>query len=137
MALQKSYPADFERVWASYPKHPVGRSKKEPSFRAFQKAKKDFGFTQSDIDELVLEIERRKKDCVTWQKGNRYGPEMFSTFFNQARWNEPYEKVRGNHYDRPVGAQVSDEDNARIFWQGEHRAGRDVPAKFQHYIERH
>lgn len=101
MALQKSYPEEFERLWKAYPKWPSGRSKKEPSYKAFAKVKKELGFTPEDIEAIEANIEKRKRDCLTWQKGNKFGPVMFATFMNQHLWNEPYEQVKRRAYDVP------------------------------------
>lgn len=99
MALAKKYPEDFERLWAAYPKWPPGRSKKEPSYKAFAKVKKELGFTAGDIAAIEQDIERRKRDCLHWQHGSKFGPEMFATYMNQHRWNEPYERVQRRAYD--------------------------------------
>ena len=94
MALTKDYPAAFERLWKAYPKWPAGRSKKEESFRAFEKARKALSFTDSDISEIERDIELRKRDCETWQKNNKFGPVMFATYCNNYLWNEPYPKAK-------------------------------------------
>ena len=106
MALSKQYPADFERLWKAYPKWPTGRSKKEPSYKAFAKAKKDLGFGEKDIEAIEADIEKRKRDCVTWQRGNPYGPVMFATYINQHLWNEPYERVRAPVHNGSSGEDV-------------------------------
>lgn len=75
MPLQRIYPDDFLRLWAAYPKWPVGRSKKELSYKAFSTAKRALGFTQADIAAIEANIEERKRYCETWQKGNKFGPD--------------------------------------------------------------
>lgn len=133
--LERKYSEDFERLWKAYPKFPTGRSKKEPSFKAFQKAKKDLQFTAGDIDAILENIEERKRFCVTWQKGNKYGPEMFSTYFNQHRWNEPFERIRGADPVRQQAAQPTDEDNNVLFVLDCIKRGQTIPPQLQKYEE--
>lgn len=135
MALGRTYPEDFERLWRTFPKHPTGRSKKEPSFKAFQRVKRDLQFTSEDIDQIILNIEERKKYCVTWQKGNKYGPEMFSTYFNQHRWNEPFERIRGSQHTQSSAPQISEEDNKLLFVQSLLKRGQPVPPEYLRYEE--
>lgn len=136
MALNREYPQDFERLWKAYPKHPTGRSKKEPSFKAFQKAKKDLQFTAQDISAIEADIEERKRFCVTWQKGNKFGPEMFSTYFNQHRWNEPFERIRGaTHVSRGASNQPTDEENSIRWVQDQLKRGQPIPAELLKYEE--
>lgn len=101
MALTKEYPAEFERLWDAYPKWPAGRSKKEASYKAFEKARKALKFAGEDIDAIEADIRRRVQDCETWQKGNKFGPVMFATYFNNYLWNEPYPKAKKHWTQRP------------------------------------
>ncbi len=136
MALTRGYPDDFERLWKAYPKWPTGRSKKEPSFKAFSNAKKILQFDQEDIEFILADIEERKRYCETWQKGNKFGPEMFSTYFNQHRWNETYQRIRGaDQPQRETAVVMTEEDNKRMWAIGEYRAGRPVPESYQKYLE--
>lgn len=138
MALGREYPQEFEKLWKAWPKFPTGRSKKEPSFKAYQKAKKDLQFTQADLDQILENIEERKRFCVTWQKGNKFGPEMFSTYFNQHRWNEPFERIRGaTHVSRGASSQPLDEEENKLrFVQEVLRRGGEVPAEYRQYEEK-
>ena len=81
MALAKNYPDDFEKLWKEYPKWPTGRSIKEPSYKTYAKVKRNLKFTAGDIEEIVADIEEKRRLCTTWQKGNQYGPPMFSKYF--------------------------------------------------------
>ena len=133
--LQKSYPEDFERVWKEYPKWPTGRSKKEPSYKTFAKQKKILQFTGQDIDDILADIEERKHQCETWQIGNKFGPVMFGTYFNQHLWNEPYKKPTTKFEARKV--TVAEEvDNDLKAWQQLYKYGTplsDIPA--QHHAK--
>lgn len=106
MSLSKPYPPDFERIWSVYPKWPKGRSKKDPSFKAFDRAKRELDFTEEDIDQLVSIIEENKRSNVQWQHGSQYGPPMFATWFNQRRWQDEFvtvgevKKAKRDKYDR-------------------------------------
>lgn len=136
--LEREYPQEFERLWKAWPKFPTGRSKKEPSFKAFQKAKKDLQLTQEDLEVILANIEERKRYCVTWQKGNKYGPEMFATYFNQHRWNEPFERIRGAAAHVPSGAAVSevtDEENNVLFVLSCIKRGQVIPPELARYEE--
>ena len=93
MALERKYSERFERIWAVYPKWPTGRSRKELAYKAFAAADRILRFTQDDIDQIIANIQARKKDCETWQRGNQYGPVGLQVYFNQHLWNEPYQKV--------------------------------------------
>lgn len=96
MSLTSVYPDDFLKLWEAYPKHPVGRSKKRPSYNAFAAAKKRLSFTPDELEQIRLNIEDRKKHCETWQSGNKYGPPMMATYFNQELWNEPFKPIRSH-----------------------------------------
>ena len=131
--LSKIYTDDFERLWKVYPKWPLGRSKKEPSFQAFSRAKKILQFTASDIAAIELDIIERIAKCETWQRANKYGPVMFATYMNQHLWNEPYQKVRGASH-KPQERLVDEETNKRLWAQAEHAAGREVPVSYEQYL---
>lgn len=101
MALEEAYPEKFQRILAAYPKWPAGRTRKALAFKAYQQANRVLKFTDSDIEYIVNNIERRKRDCETWQTGNKFGPVGLQVFINQRLWNEPYEKVHRRGYDVP------------------------------------
>lgn len=107
MPLTKKYGEDFERIWHVYPKWPTGRSKKDVAHRAFEKAKKEFGFTAADIDELVELIEKAKLERESWQTGHTYGPQGLQTWLNQRAWMDGYQTVRAA---KPRRGNVSDPD---------------------------
>jgi hypothetical protein len=100
MALNKTYPPDFERLYRVWPSYPKGRTKKHLAAKAFAKAKKEFELTPSDIDEMVLLIDRMKKDRKSWQRGNKFGPQGLQVWLNQAGWQDDYEKVNRVHYEK-------------------------------------
>ena len=104
MSLSSDYPDDFLKLWDIYPRFPVGRSKKRPSYESFVRAKKRCNFTPEDIEAIRLNIEDRKRHCTTWQTGNKYGPPMFSTYMNQELWNEPFERLRWHPSHKPLEA---------------------------------
>jgi len=93
MSLTDTYTEDFEQLWSVWPRKPVGRSKKAPSYKAFQAAKKALEFTQSDIDDIQADIEKRTREDSKWAMG--FVP-MFSTYFNQRWWNEDYTRIRAS-----------------------------------------
>ena len=138
MSLQDKYSKDFESLWSIYPRWPTGRSKKLPSFQAFKRANKALGFTQDDLSDIKADIEERLRICITWQKGDRFGPVMFATYFNQRLWNEPYEKVwrkeRKHHVETPA---ESTEDRDRKYWNTHaRRLGIEtVPDQFRHLLD--
>lgn len=101
MALEESYPEKFLRLLAAYPKWPAGRTRKALAFKAYQQANRVLKFTDSDIEYIVGNIERRKRDCETWQTGNKFGPVGLQVYINQRLWNEAYEKVKRRAYDMP------------------------------------
>lgn len=134
MALEDRYSPEFERLWKVYPKWPTGRSKKFPSYRAFCNANKALNFTAEDLAEIELNIEQRKRDCVTWQKGNKFGPVMFATYMNQRLWNEPYEKVRGVSRGTSNVVAFDEEANKRAFVKDLQRKGLPIPSEYQRYV---
>ena len=87
MGLHKIYTDSFERVWAVYPL----KQGKRTAFKAFEKE----CFPDSEIDELVEIIEKRKRLDVKWnpdQNGKVFIP-MLSTFINNARWEDNYKPI--------------------------------------------
>jgi len=112
MPLEKTYSYDFERIYRVWPMWPKGRTKKALAAKAFESAKKEFEFTPSDIDELVLLIERMKKDRKSWQKGNTYGPQGLQVWLNQRGWLDEYETVKRSHkafIDQPVETETPEQ----------------------------
>jgi len=107
MGLTAEYDEDFEKCWKVYPKWPTGRSKKQPSYVTFQKVRKQLKFTPDDVAAIVANIEARVLNCQTWQAGDKFGPPMFSTFFNQHLWNEPYEKKGRDHWSLRIPDEPS------------------------------
>jgi hypothetical protein len=106
--LHKNYSPEFERLYKSWPSWPQGRTKKHLAAKAFDKAKKDFEFTEHDIDELIFLIERMKKERKSWQKGNAYGPQGLQVWLNQAGWQDDYEKVYTRTTDKYDKANEED-----------------------------
>jgi len=100
--LNDDYPDDFLKLWSVYPKIPTGRSKKRPSYLAFQRAKRVLKFDAADIEAISRDIQSRLISCETWQPGNKFGAPMLATYLNQRLWNEPYEKT--SRYRAPVTA---------------------------------
>lgn len=84
MTLQIDYGPAFERFWRAYPK----KVAKGDAYKAFQKLK----LGEDEVDELVIHLERRKKEDVNWIEG-RYVPHA-GTFLRQHRWLDEYKKVR-------------------------------------------
>ena len=101
MGLKKTYPVDFERVWRAYPDWPKGRSKKADAYKAWQKLLKE-GWDDSDTDQLVADIEERKRKQESWQRGHRYAPPMMSTYLNRREWENDYKAIK----PPPTGGNV-------------------------------
>jgi len=131
--LHKQYPADFEKVWQAYPKWPAGRSKKEPAFKKWVKVKKDWQFTTEDIDQLVAKIEENRRWNVAWQKGNKYGPPALETWLNQARWQEPYERLRNTATEAAAERKRVEREERE---QEERRADPATAAKYLEQLKR-
>ncbi len=110
MSLTDTYTEDFEQLWSVWPRRPVGRSKKAPSYKAFQAAKKALAFTQSDIDDIQADIEKRIREDSKWAMG--FVP-MFSTYFNQRWWNEDYIRIRASSGSQEK-TESSDEANRKL-----------------------
>ena len=113
--LHKQYPADFERLYKAWPTWPVGRTKKHLAYKAFQSAKKEFDFSESDIDDLVDLVQRMKTDRKTWQKGTpdgKYGPQGLQVWLNQRGWQDDYETTK--KAVRPMLHAVSEETPEQI-----------------------
>jgi hypothetical protein len=94
MALKPTYPPDFERVWTAYPSWPKGRSVKQLAFKKFQALKKQFGWEAAEIDQLILEIEKQKRDRASWQEGDKYGPQGLQVWLNQHGWEHDYPRKK-------------------------------------------
>ena len=106
MALQRKYDELFEKyIWGPYPKWPAGRSRKELAYKAYLAVRKILGLTLQDHEAIMGDIEKRKRDCVTWQKGSKYGPVGCQVYINQMLWNEPYEKVKGASHREDAPSQ--------------------------------
>lgn len=110
MSLSHSYPEKFLRLWNAWPKWPTGRSKKQPAWKAFEKADKELKFTDADIEELFQLIERMKTDRASWQKGSTYGPQGLQVWINQRGWQDDYEKVKTQRHI-PGSGHFPKEDN--------------------------
>ena len=93
MPLDKKYPADFEKLWNAYPKWPSGRSVKHLAFKKFELVNRELEFNADDIAAILGDIEQRKRDCDTWQEGNKFGPKAMQSYIYQRLWNEPYRKA--------------------------------------------
>lgn len=105
MPLRNNYTADFERFWAAYPRQ--GKVSKGAAFKAFEKLK----LTSEEVDELVLYLERRKRDDVKWVEG-KYIPHATS-FLNQHRWEDEYQRIRQHWTQREKPQQAKPEEVVR------------------------
>jgi len=83
MALKFDYPQEFERLWKA---HPVGV--KKPAFDAWRKLK----LTSEETRELTEYLIARHRDDRKWIEGV-FVPHL-TTFLNQRRWEDEYERVR-------------------------------------------
>lgn len=110
MPLDIKYPPEFERLWRIYPKWPVGRSKKALAAKAFENARRLLKLDEADLKAIEADIDKRKRDCETWQERGKFGPVAMAVYFNQRLWNEPYEKVRRRATHAP--RETYFEDNA-------------------------
>lgn len=99
MGLNIDYGYDFERFWKSYPR----KVNKGQAYKAFQKLK----LSTKDVDELVMHLERRKKDDAKWVEG-KFIPHAAS-FLNGHRWLDDYEKVKRHWSDVSRGTDQSSE----------------------------
>lgn len=125
--LEDKYPEDFEQLWKVWPRKPIGRSKKAPSYKAFAAAKKALGFVQKDIDVIQADIEKRIRDDKKWELG--FVP-MFSTYMNQRWWNEVYTKTRAEKSNG--GLELSEEENIRRYIDTLKRRGEPIPDCYKH-----
>jgi len=124
MALKIDYGYDFERFWREYPKK-VGKG---DAHRAFKQLK----LSTEDVNELVLHLERRKREDAKWIEG-KYIPNP-GTFLRQHRWEDDYPRVCQHSGRDWSGKSYSDEENARIYWNQVAAKGGEVPAKYQHLL---
>ena len=83
MVIRFQYPSWFENLWAA---HPVGV--KRLAFKAAEK----LDLTEEDKEYLVSYLKKRHKEDKKWIEGT-YVPHL-STFLNQARWEDGYDKVK-------------------------------------------
>ena len=113
MGLHSKYPPDFERIWKAYPDWPKGRSKKRLAFLKWQALKKE-GWTDEDTNELIDEIETRKRRHEYWQRGHRFGPQALQVFLYQRAWEDDYPTVKQPPPPRDaILTQEDDEENQR------------------------
>lgn len=112
MALNKEYPADFTRLWNAWPKWPAGRSKKHLAWRKFEEVKREEKLSPEDLDEMLAVVERMKRDRLSWQPGNRFGPQGLQVWLHQRGWLDEYEKVRP-HWTQVRREQELPQDPAR------------------------
>jgi hypothetical protein len=94
MALRKEYGHHFERVSKSYPIK-VGKFEASKEFDKLTK-----GMSDADVgeftEELVMHIERRKKEDVKWlpnREGNTFIPHL-CRFLKHRRFEDEYQKAR-------------------------------------------
>ena len=135
MALSESYPEDFEELWRAWPSKPTGRSKKAPSYKAYQAAKKALGFTQADLDFIARDIEERKRADAKWAEG--FVP-MMATYLNQRWWNESYHRIRAEQPTTVVSKEQR-EYAARRHWQKMHKGGwplENIPVEYRDFVSR-
>ena len=104
MALKQQYPADFEQVWQAYPSWPKGRSVKQAAFKKFRTLKKELGWGEEEIDELVAEIEEQKRHRKSWQKGDTYGPQGLQVWLNQHGWEHDYPRAKKGSFVSGIGS---------------------------------
>ena len=137
MGLGNDYSERFERVWKVWKAipQPRGRSKKQPSYKAFASADKLLKFTEEDLDIIIADMEARAREDARWQINHGQFVPMFSTYFNQRWWNEDYTRVK-----KAKGAMTintDEEDEQRKMWQlTAKRQGIDaVPQQYRHFVE--
>jgi len=121
--LDITYSLDFERIWKlwlSIPQ-PRGRSKKGPSYKAWQSADKLLIFAQSDVDFIYNDIDARRRTDKRWLIDHgRYVP-MLATYVNQRWWLEAYTKIAAER--AAVVTTEAREDDALKFWQATAKRG--------------
>lgn len=100
MGFNRDYPEEFERLWLVCP-----REMKKAKPLAYEKWLGE-GFDDPEQNQLLIDhIEERKRRDLKWlgktQSGEKYIP-MFTTFVNQRRWEDDYERVerKMDRYDR-------------------------------------
>ncbi len=128
MSLEDSYPDWFERHWKIWPKLPIGRSKKAPSYKAAKKAQKELGLTDQDHAFILQDTETRVRTDSKWKLG--FVP-MMATYYNQRWWNESYAKIKAQQ-SSPEHAP-SDHETNLIWVRDQIRLGRPVPASHEKY----
>tara|TARA_R100001509_G_scaffold13241_1_gene6835 strand:+ start:429 stop:809 length:381 start_codon:yes stop_codon:yes gene_type:complete len=95
MPLKKTYPEWFTKIWDAYPNYPTGRSKKYESFQVAERLKRDDGWEDAEINELVDIIEKWAANAETWQRNSQFGPPGLQVFLRDRRYeNEIPEKQK-------------------------------------------
>lgn len=111
MTLDRKYSEEFERLWKAYPNWPQGRSKKHLAYQKWLIVRKEDGITNQEFEELLLRIEEAKRYRVSWQKGDRYGPQALQVWLNQRGWSEDYPRVRkASERVGPDGSKLKSDD---------------------------
>ena len=99
MPLKKSYPEWFARIWDAYPNYPTGRSKKYEAFQVAERLKRDDGWEDTEINELVDIIQKWAANAETWQSGSQFGPPGLQVFLRDRRYENdiPQKQKRPLH----------------------------------------
>jgi len=100
MGLKQEYSHDFERFWREYPR----KVNKGAAWKAWQRLK----LSSEDVDELVLHLERRKREDAKWIEG-KFIPHAAS-FLNGQRWEDEYERVRQHWTQRQATPEPEPEE---------------------------
>lgn len=128
MSLEDKYPDWFERHWKIWPRLPIGRSKKAPSYKAAAKASKELGLTDQDHEFILQDTENRIRTDAKWKLG--FVP-MLATYYNQRWWNESYSKI--NAQQSSTEQAPSDHDNKVQFVRDQLRRGAEIPRSYEKY----
>lgn len=133
-----NYTPEFERIWKAYPMWPKGRSVKQLAFKKFQSLKKQLGWDDDDVQEILDAIEEQKVHRDTWQRGNQYGPQALQTWLNQFGWEHDYGEKKKGVAGRGGGSEPWElrnmsraEYDAEQDWLGRDQLGlqQDYPTK--------
>lgn len=88
-------------IWSTYPTHlfPARHNKKE-SFEVANKLQRENQWGAEGLKELLEFIQENKAKNKHWQPNNQFGPKGLQSFLRQEKWDEGYEEIKQDKYER-------------------------------------
>ncbi len=113
MGLRRTYPSWFELIWSTYPTHlfPARHNKKE-SYEIADKLQRENEWGAEGLKELLEFIQENKSKNKHWQPNSQFGPKGLQSFLRQEKWEEGYEEIRADKYERPATRVEESHDEA-------------------------